>query len=127
MNTPEIITHLKENEVFVFGSNQYGRHGAGAAKIAREMFGAVNGCPIGLIGQSYGIITTSFNKVDISIENIASQVKTLYFFAETRPDLTFYVTKIGCGLAGFNIDEIAPIFKGLKKPKNIILPIEFEP
>jgi hypothetical protein len=127
MYTPEIITELNENEVFVFGTNQYGRHGAGAAKIAVEKFGASYNVPIGLKGQSYGIITTSFNRTPVSIYFIREQVTCLYRFAALRPDLKFYVTKIGCGLAGFSVDEMAEVFFMLVsiKPSNIILPAEF--
>ena len=124
--TPEIITKLKPNEVFVYGSNQYARHGAGSAKAALN-FGAIyKDCPMGLCGQSYGIITKSFNDVEIGIKFIERQVWVLYQFAFLRPDLTFYVTKIGTALAGFTIDEIASIFKSMPiTPDNIILPKEF--
>ena len=128
MNTPEIITELKPNEVFVYGSNQFARHGGGGARIANERFGAVyeNG-PMGLVGQSYGIITTSFNDQKITKEVIYFQVIMLYNFAKLRPELTFYVTKIGTGIAGFSIDEMAELFRSLQifKPNNIVLPKEF--
>lgn len=126
MYTPEIITEVKQNEVFVYGSNQFAKHGAGSAKAALN-FGAKYGdAPIGLLGNSYGIVTKSFNDTPVTLSFIKSQVETLYHFAELRPDLTFYVTKIGTALAGFTIDEIGNIFKEMKsKPTNIILPIEF--
>ena len=124
--TPEIITHLAPNEIFVFGTNQYAKHGGGAAVIASREFGAKYGeSPIGLVGNTYGIITTSFNDVPVSIEFIRSQIETLYYFALLRPDLKFYVTKIGTGIAGFSIDEIKSVFRLTFKPNNIILPIEF--
>lgn len=126
--TPEIITSLKENEIFVYGSNQFARHGAGSAKAAVDKFGAKYGdCPMGLCGQSYGIITKSFTGTDVSIQFITYQVQALYYFALLRQDLTFYVTKIGTALAGFTIDEIANVFKTCMPftPTNIILPIEF--
>jgi hypothetical protein len=132
MNTPEIITALGPNEIFVFGSNQFGRHGAGSAKAAVDKFGAIYGVPIGLCGQSYGIVTTSFNDVSIDVAFIKKQIHTLYEFAFLRHDLTFYVTKVGCGLAGFSIKTIGDIFRdvfeetGFGIPDNIILPIEFE-
>lgn len=128
MYTSEKITSLKSNEIFVYGSNQYAKHGAGSAKIASEKFGAIYGdVPIGLCGQSYGIITKSFTSTPVSIEFITFQVQTLYYFALLRQDLIFYVTKIGTALAGFSIEEIANIFKTCMpfKPNNIILPIEF--
>lgn len=127
MNTPELITHLKPNEIFVYGSNQFAQHGAGSAKAALN-FGAIyKDCPMGLCGRSYGIITKSFSDTHVSIEFITYQVQALYYFALLRQDLTFYVTKIGTALAGFAIDEIANIFKTCMpfKPNNIILPIEF--
>lgn len=125
--TTEIITQLKHNEVFVYGSNQYSRHGAGSALVAKNKFGAIYGdVPMGLCGQSYGIITKSFNDIPVNLEFISLQVKTLYCFAMLRPELTFYVTKIGTALAGFTIQEIANVFTSMPfKPSNIILPIEF--
>jgi hypothetical protein len=124
--TPETITQLKENEVFVYGSNQYAIHGAGSAKAALN-FGAIyKDVPMGLCGQSYGIVTKSFSDTHVSLEFIKSQVETLYYFALLRLDLTFYVTKIGTALAGFSIEEIASVFKSMPyKPNNIILPKEF--
>ena len=125
--TPEIITDLPANSIFVYGSNQYSIHGAGSAKMAKDKFGAIyKDVPMGLCGQSYGIITKSFNDVSVNLEFIYLQVKTLYCFAMLRPELTFYVTKIGTALAGFSIEEIANIFTSIPfKPNNIILPIEF--
>lgn len=127
MNTPEIITELNDNEVFVYGSNQYAEHGAGSAKAALQ-FGAKYGdVPIGLCGQTYGIVTKSFSAQEVTLEFIKFQVETLCFFALLRQDLTFYVTKIGTNLAGFTIEEMRGLFKSLPfKPTNIILPIEFE-
>jgi hypothetical protein len=126
--TPDNITSLKPNEVFVYGTNQYARHIGGAAASAIRFFGAMFGeCPAGLLGSSYGIITTSFNSTPITIDTIKRQVEVLYDFAQLRPELTFYVTKIGTGLAGFPLEEIANIFRDLSltKPVNIILPKEF--
>lgn len=126
--TPDNITTLKPNEIFVYGSNQYARHGAGAAAWAVRHFGALYGeCPSGLLGSSYGIITTTFNSTPVTIDIVKKQVEVLYDFARLRPELTFYVTKIGCGLAGFSIEEMANVFidLSLTKPINIILPKEF--
>jgi hypothetical protein len=126
--TPEAITDLKENEVFVYGSNQYSNHQGGAARIAAERFGALNGiAATGLCGQSYGIITTSFNDVPVTIKFISAQISVLYNFAWLRQDLKFYVTKIGTGIAGFTIQEIARLFHELEslRPNNIVLPKEF--
>lgn len=124
--TPEFINEFPENSIFVYGSNQYNIAGAGSAKKAVDKFGAIyKDVPMGLCGQSYGIITKSFNNTPVTIDFIRKQISVLYDFAELRPDLIFYVTKIGCGLANFTIDEIADCFKGRIKPKNIILPKEF--
>ncbi|HUP14256.1 MAG TPA: hypothetical protein VM187_18670 [Niastella sp.] len=126
--TPDDIQSLKHNEIFVYGSNQYARHGAGAAATAVRLFGAMFGeCPAGLLGSSYGIITTSFNGTPVTIDMVKKQVAALYDFAHMRPDLTFYVTKIGCGLAGFSVEQMANVFidLALTKPINIILPKEF--
>lgn len=126
MYTPELITSLNKNEIFVYGSNQFAIHGAGSAKAALN-FGAIyKDVPMGLCGQSYGIITKSFNDVPVNLEFIHLQIKALYCFAMLRPELTFFVTKIGCGLANFTIEEIAAIFTSIPiKPTNIILPKEF--
>ena len=128
MYTPENIKHLNRNEVFVYGSNQYANHAGGAAKLAVEKFGAINGvAPTGLCGQSYGIITTSFNDTKVQISHIIAQLMALYAFAKLRPDLTFYVTKIGCGIAGFSIEIMSDTFSIVEemRPNNIILPKEF--
>lgn len=123
--TPKIITHLQPNEIFVYGSNQYARHGAGSAKAAVDKFGAIyKDVPMGLCGQSYGIITKSFSDTPVSLEFIRQQIDVLYSFAILRQDLTFYVTKIGTALAGFSIEQIADLFPSYT-PTNIILPKEF--
>ncbi len=127
MYTPENITELKKNEILVYGSNQYGQHNGGAAKFALN-FGAVYGdCPMGLCGNTYGIITTSFNEEQINIGFIRTQIDMLYKFAAVRPDLVFYCTKIGTGIAGWGLELIAGLFKDREyfRPSNIILPIEF--
>lgn len=130
MHTPEFIDKLPKNSIFVYGSNQFNIAGAGSAKTAVDKFGAIyKDCPMGLCGQSYGIITKSFNDIPVSLEFITYQIQALYYFSLLRPELTFYVTKIGCGLAGFETEEISNIFKTCIPftPTNIILPIEFFP
>lgn len=126
--TPEFITKLPPNSIFVYGSNQFAIHGAGSAKSAVDNFGAIyKDVPMGLCGQSYGVITKSFNNIPLPILFVTKQIDVLYDFAELRPDLTFYVTKIGTALAGFSLEQISHIFKARqhRKPDNIILPIEF--
>jgi hypothetical protein len=95
---PERITELKPNEVFVFGSNLAGAHGGGAAWLAYNRFGAIWGQGTGLQGQSYGIPT-----MQGGVETIRPYVDEFISFAKTRPDLKFYVTQIGCGIAGFRV------------------------
>ena len=118
--TPERITELKADEVFVFGSNQAGMHGAGAAWLAFQKFGAVMGCGVGLRGQSYAIPT-----MQGGVETIKPYVDDFIAFAKSRPDLYFYVTRIGCGIAGFRDREIAPLFSAAREVENICLPKSF--
>lgn len=114
--TPERITELKPNEIFVFGSNLAGAHGGGAARLAYERFGAIWGQGVGLQGQSYAIPT-----MQGGVETIKPYVDEFIRFAQTRPDLKFYVTQIGCGIAGFKAGEISPLFQAAIDVKNIIL------
>jgi hypothetical protein len=114
----------KMREIFVFGSNEAGRHGKGAALSARLNHGAVYGQGEGLQGDSYAIPTKDRNLGVRSIDEIASSVTTFLEFALSRPDLTFNVTPIGCGLAGYKPKDIAWMFD-LPAPKNVNLPREF--
>lgn len=119
--TPERISELKPNEIFVFGSNLAGAHGGGAARLAYNRFGAIWGQGVGLQGQSYGIPT-----MQGGIETIKPYVNEFIRFAKAHPEMKFLVTKIGCGIAGFSVDEIAPLFYHAIDCKNIILPKEFD-
>ena len=112
-----MITELAPGEVFVFGSNASGQHGAGAARTAYEKFGAVWGQGHGLQGQSYGIDTMS------GLETVRAEVATFLEFATLHPEFRFLVTKIGCGIAGYTPAEIAPLFADATA--NVILPDEF--
>ena len=118
--TPEKITHLERNEIFVFGSNLAGAHGGGAARIAYQNFGAVWGQGEGLQGQSYAIPT-----MQGGVETIAPYIDNFIEYAFTYYEYTFLVTRIGCGIAGFRVDEIAPLFKEAIELENVILPKEF--
>lgn len=118
--TPEKISELNENEVFVFGSNLAGAHGGGAARLAYNRFGAVWGQGVGLQGHSYAIPT-----MQGGVETIKPYVDEFVRFARENTHLTFLVTKIGCGIAGFHEEEIAPLFRDAVDVKNIILPREF--
>ena len=123
--TPENIKNLPEREIFVFGSNLNGNHAGGAAKTALDKFGAIQGQAEGLQGQSYALPTLDENMSKLSLEAISKHIDTLYQFAESRPDLVFWVTKIGCGIAGFDEKEIAELFKKKETPFNVFLPKEF--
>ena len=118
--TPERIQSLAPDEVFVFGSNLGGFHGGGAARAAMDKFGAVWGQGIGLQGQSYAIPT-----MQGGVETIKPYVDQFIEFALSRPDLFFYVTRIGCGIAGFTDEEIAPLFRSALSADNIALPKSF--
>ena len=105
--TPEYITQLAENEIFVFGSNLEGSHGGGAALLAWRKFGAIWGQGVGLQGQSYGIPT-----MQGGVETIRPYVDEFIAFAKQHPELTFLVTRIGCGIAGFTNEEDLPSLQG---------------
>jgi len=115
--TPEFITSLQPNEIFVFGSNLRGMHGGGAAYIAYRKFGAIMGQGVGLQGQSYAIPT-----MQGGVETIKPYVDEFIAFAKEHPTLTFLVTRIGCGIAGFTDDEISPLFEKAHDVENIVLP-----
>ena len=118
--TPEWITQLESNEVFVFGSNLAGCHAGGAARVACQRFGAVWGQGVGLQGQSYAIPT-----MQGGVETIAPYVDEFIEFAKSHPDMTFLVTPIGCGIAGFTPGELAPLFVRAVDVENILLPKSF--
>ncbi len=116
--TPEFITSLQPNEIFVFGSNLRGMHGGGAAYIAYRKFGAIMGQGVGLQGQSYAIPT-----MQGGIETIRPYVDEFIAFARQHPELTCLVTRIGCGIAGFTDEEISPLFEQAHDVENIVLPL----
>jgi len=128
--TPENITSLKPNEVFVFGSNARGIHGKGAALTAKEKFGAIQKQAEGLQGQSYAIITKKDVRVEKSstLQEIGKGIQDMLLFAKENTNLKFYVTKIGTENAGYSIPEIKGLFEKLRNyiPNNVILPKEFE-
>lgn len=118
--TPEFITELKSNEVFVFGSNLQGMHAGGAARIACEKFGAVWGQGVGMQGHSYAIPT-----MQGGVETIEPYVEEFMDYAFRHRELTFLVTRIGCGIAGFTAQQIAPLFLKVIDLENVILPKDF--
>lgn len=118
--TPSKITKLAETEVFVFGSNIAGLHAGGAARAALDNFGAIWGQGVGLQGQSYAIPT-----MQGGVDTIRPYVDEFIAFAIQHSELRFYVTPIGCGIAGFTPAEIAPLFKNAVTVENIYLPKSF--
>lgn len=124
-HTPEVIETLKENEIFVFGSNEAGIHGAGAAKLALDRFGAKLYQGFGLQGQSFAIPTKDRDFNTLTLTYIAIYLKRFSTFATENPQYTFYMTKIGCGLAGISVSNMAELFRTVDFPKNVILPKEF--
>ena len=118
--TPERIERLQDGQVFVFGSNQAGLHIGGAARQAMEQFGAVFGKGRGLHGQSYAIPT-----MNLPLSDIGRSVEEFIQFADRHPELTFLVTRIGCGIAGFRDEDIAPLFAGAYSLPNVYLPASF--
>lgn len=106
--------------VFVFGSNTRGAHGRGAARTALNHFGAVAGQGEGLQGRSYGIPTKDDNLRTLTITEVRDAVVRFLEFAESEPETRFMVTRIGCGLAGFNDVDVAPLFETV--PANVWLP-----
>ena len=123
--TPDWITELKDNEIFVFGSNLSGRHGKGAAKTAIK-WGAVWGNPRGLQGKTYGIPTVNASITKkLSLDDIEKEVDLFYNDCIKHKDLKFLVTEVGCGLAGWTVKEIAPLFRIFIDLDNVYLPKNF--
>ena len=118
--TPDYISELKDGEIFVFGSNLAGQHGGGAARLAYNQFGAEWGVGVGLTGQSYAIST-----MHGGVDAIAPYVDDFIEFARQNSDMKFYVTRIGCGIAGFRDEEMAPLFRDALNVSNIVLPESF--
>lgn len=118
--TPEYITALRPDEVFVFGSNLAGFHGGGAARLAYESFGAEWGRGVGHFGQTYAIPT-----MQGGMETIKPYVDDFIAYARVHPELRFYVTRVGCGIAGFRDEDIAPLFREALSLSNIVLPRTF--
>ena len=118
--TPDYITGLRADEVFVFGSNLAGMHGGGAAYVAFRQFGAQMGCGVGLRGQSYAIPT-----MQGGVETIKPYVDDFIAFAKEHPERFFFITRIGCGIAGFRDRDIAPLFAKAVGVENICLPESF--
>ncbi len=114
------IESLGENEIFVFGSNLQGSHGGGAARITFDRFGAEWGVGVGLTGKCYAIPT-----MHGGVEKIAPYVDEFVDFARSHKEMKFLVTRVGCGIAGFRDEEMAPLFKGAIDLENVLLPRSF--
>lgn len=114
------IKELAENEIFVFGSNLRGMHGGGAARVAMEEFGAEWGVGVGRTGQTYAI-PTMHGGVDV----IKPYVDEFVEYAKVHPELRFLVTRVGCGIAGFRDEDIAPLFADCVELENVFLPRSF--
>lgn len=115
--TPENITELEPDDIFVFGSNLEGMHLGGAARTAVEKFGAIMGQGVGIQGQSYAIPT-----MQGGVDTIKPYVDQFIDLAREWDQNTFYVTRIGCGIAGFRDEEIAPLFRDALGLYNVRLP-----
>lgn len=118
--TSNRIIELKPGEIFVFGSNLAGEHGGGAALLAWRKWGAIWGQGAGLQGETYGIPTMHGGP-----DTIKPYVDEFISFAKEHPEMTFLVTEIGCGIAGFKPSEIAPLFRNATDVPNIYLPQRF--
>ena len=114
-----------KNQIFVFGSNLAGIHGAGAAKQAQRFYGAKSGCGIGLRGRSYAIPTKNHDIETLPLTIIEQYVQIFTKFTLANPEVEFFVTKIGTGLAGFKDKDIAPFFRGCGD--NCDMAIEWQP
>ena len=125
--TPKYIKELKENEIFTFGSNRQGRHGLGSALTALKKFGAIYGQSKGLQGQSYAIVTKELRKdyLPVTLDEVKEDIDNFIIFAKENTHLTFYVVELGCNLAYFTVEEIAPLFKQAIRLKNVYLPQRF--
>lgn len=120
-----MIEKLEDNEIFVFGSNLKGIHGAGAAFTAKIKFGAVQFVGSGMTGRCYAIPTKATPHTILPISSIEHHVNKFISYCEEHADRIFIVTKIGCGLAGYTVKEIAPLFRRALCVKNIFLPDDF--
>ena len=123
--TPTNITKLKANEVFVFGSKLNGAHIGGAAKLAIDKFGAINGKYFGLYGKSFAMPTLDETLQKINLKSLQCYINDFFEIAAAHPKKHFLITEIGCGIAGFTLAEIAPLFKDFLTVENCSLPQTF--
>jgi hypothetical protein len=114
---------LAPDTIFVFGSNEAGRHGEGGTLYALKHYGVVYGQGVGMQGQSYAIPTKDIKLKTLTLWKIDEYVEKFLDYAYLYDDLKFHLTPIGCGLAGYKPADIAPMFRNA--PSNVILPHEF--
>lgn len=112
-----MIDELLPNQIFVFGSNRMGHHIGGAAKLAFDKFDAVWGMAEGLFGQSYAFPTLGYNMQQVTMQQLEASRDSLYACAIRNPDKEFLLTPVGTGIAGFSIEEVAPLFENM--PTNV--------
>lgn len=120
--TPENITSLEPNQVFVFGSNLAGRHIGGAAKIAKDLFGAIEGVGEGMTGRCYAFPTLGEDMKQRNVKRILVSVQKLFDCARANPDKIFLLTRVGCGIAGYTDEYMSRLFHSKDRPKNIVMP-----
>ena len=116
--TPENIQELNENQIFVFGSNMNGNHAGGAARLAVEKFGAIMGQAEGIQGQSYAIPTLDKDMQKVTGNELIVSLRNFKHYADEHPELTFLLTKIGCGIAGFDTNYMAVSYTHLRAHEN---------
>lgn len=119
-----MITELKENQIFVFGSNMIGNHGGGAARQAKEQFGAEEGIGEGLSGKTYAFPTLERDMNKRGIKGLERSRDRFFATAKALPEKEFLMTPVGIGIANYSVEEIAPLFRNA--PNNIVLPEEFK-
>ncbi len=107
-----IVTELPEDTVFVFGSNLAGQHGSGAARVASQHFGAVEGVGRGWAGQSFAIPTLNEHIQQMPLSQIQHYVEDFKIYTKNHPKMKYFITALGCGIAGYKVSEIAPLLKG---------------
>lgn len=120
-----IIKSLAEDTVFVFGSNMAGTHQGGAAKTAHLHFGAMKGVGRGWSGQSFAIPTMNEHLQQMPLSQIQHYIDDFKIYTKNHPKLKYFITSVGCGVAGYKVEEIAPMFKGISR--NVIFPQSFRP
>ncbi len=125
--TPEKVEKLESHQVFIFGSNANGNHAGGAASLAVEKFGAIEGQAEGLQGQSYGFITLDKKMKKVPLKTIKEQFDKLFKLAKEYPGKEFILTKVGCGIAGFSEEQIKKCFDIKQVPTNVVMPVKWKP